>query len=52
MRTPRGLDPHRMDARTWTLAAGPSTGTQAVTVTVQWTARITHTVSVQTIVAQ
>jgi len=38
--------------RTWTSAAGPSTNTKLVTVTVQWTARTTHTVSVQTIVAQ
>jgi prepilin-type N-terminal cleavage/methylation domain-containing protein len=39
-------------ARTWTAAAGPSTGTKLVTVTVGWTARIAHTVSLQTIVAQ
>ena len=39
-------------ARTWTAAAGPSTGTKLVTVTVSWTARIAHTVSLQTIVAQ
>ncbi len=39
-------------ARTWTAAAGPSTGTKLVTVTVSWTARIAHTVSLKTIVAQ
>ncbi len=39
-------------ARTWTAAAGPTTGTKLVTVTVSWTARIAHTVSLQTIVAQ
>lgn len=39
-------------ARTWTSAAGPSANTKLVTVTVSWTARIAHTVSLQTIVAQ
>jgi prepilin-type N-terminal cleavage/methylation domain-containing protein len=39
-------------ARTWTVAAGPSAGTKAVTVTVTWTARTAHTVTQQTIVAQ
>ena len=38
-------------ARTWTSAAGPSANTKLVTVTVSWTARTSHTVSVQTIVA-
>ena len=37
-------------ARTWTSAAGPSTNTKLVTVTVSWTARTAHTVSLQTIV--
>ena len=39
-------------ARAWTSAAGPSANTKLVTVTVSWTARTSHTVSVQTIVAQ
>ena len=39
-------------ARTWTSAAGPSANTKLVTVTVSWTARIAHTVSLKTIVAQ
>ena len=39
-------------ARTWTSAAGPSANTKLVTVTVSWTARTAHTVSLQTIVAQ
>ena len=38
-------------ARAWTSAAGPSANTKLVTVTVSWTARIAHTVSLQTIVA-
>ena len=37
-------------ARTWTSAAGPSANTKLVTVTVSWTARTAHTVSLQTIV--
>ena len=39
-------------ARTWTSAAGPSANTKLVTVTVSWTARTAHTVSLQTILAQ
>ena len=39
-------------ARTWTSAAGPSANTKLVTVTVSWTARTAHTVSLQTIIAQ
>jgi len=39
-------------ARTWTSAAGPSANTKLVTVTVSWTARTAHPVSLQTIVAQ
>ena len=39
-------------ARTWTVVAGPSGGTKLVTVQVQWTARTSHTVSLQTIIAQ
>ena len=39
-------------ARVWTSAAGPSANTKLVTVTVSWTARTSHSVSVQTIVAQ
>jgi len=38
--------------RTWTVAAGPTTGTKAVTIDVQWTSRASRTVTVQTIVAQ
>jgi len=38
--------------RTWTVAAGPATGTKAVTIDVQWTSHGSHTVTVQTIVAQ
>jgi hypothetical protein len=38
--------------RTWTVAAGPATGTKAVTINVQWTSRGSHTVTVQTIVEQ
>ena len=38
--------------RTWTAAAGPGANTKLVTVTVRWTARNAHTVSLQTIVAQ
>ncbi len=37
-------------ARTWTSAAGPSANTKLVTVTVSWTTRTAHTVSLQTIV--
>ena len=37
-------------ARAWTSAAGPSANTKLVTVTVSWTARTAHTVSLQTIV--
>jgi len=39
-------------ARTWTSAAGPSANTKLVTVTVTWTARTAHTVSLQTLIAQ
>ena len=39
-------------ARAWTAAAGPSANTTLVTVTVSWTTRTAHTVSLQTIVAQ
>src|SRR5262249_1187137 len=39
-------------ARTWTSAAGPSANTKLVTVTVNWTARTAHTVSLQTVLAQ
>jgi type II secretory pathway pseudopilin PulG len=38
--------------RTWTAGAGPSANTKLVTVTVSWTARNAHTVSLQTIIAQ
>jgi len=39
-------------ARAWTAAAGPSANTTLVTVTVSWTTRTAHTVSLQTILAQ
>ena len=39
-------------ARTWTAAAGPTTGTKLVTVTVGWTARTAHTVALQTLIVQ
>jgi len=38
--------------RTWTVVAGPTTGTKAVTINVQWTSLGSKTVSVQTIVSQ
>jgi type II secretory pathway pseudopilin PulG len=39
-------------ARTWTSAVGPSVNTRLITVTVGWTARTAHTVSLQTIIGQ
>jgi type II secretory pathway pseudopilin PulG len=39
-------------ARAWTSAAGPSANTKLVTVTVSWTARTAHTVSLRTVLAQ
>ena len=38
--------------RTWTVAAGPATGTKTVTIAVQWASLGSHTVTVQSIVAQ
>jgi len=38
--------------RTWTVAAGPTTGTKLVTIAVQWTCHGSQTVTVQTIVGQ
>ncbi len=38
--------------RTWTVAAGPTTGTKAVTIDVQWSSHGSYTVTVQTIVEQ
>lgn len=39
-------------ARAWTSVAGPSANTKLVTVTITWTARTAHTVSLQTVIAK